>query len=400
VSRSQPLPILSIAFRVVLLLYLLFAFFYLVRNSDREQWDLSVYRLAGQAFLEGDNPYDLETLTGKAQGRTDLPFVYPPLTLWLFAPLALVDPNALYWAFLILKFVALFFLLFLWRRFFVRDLELDLFFWVCLLAFHGAIAMDIRSGNLSLFEYLGLWTAFAFLAKGRAAIFALLLPWVALFKLTPIFFLILLPIGNHPRKWALFLLSNLLFGSYLALNYFLYPDLFHSFLGNLEGVRLDPDNRGIHNPTLYSLVTETIGVNTFTKILASLLSLAILLITIGVCRTPRWKTESAPRLEILTFSSAFLLILPMSNVYSFVLGIPPLCHVLGGIANKPARWTACAVICLLGAQPLYLPGGSRFQIGIWDFYSVWVVFFVWLRQLCLLAERRKTAAPVDGETGV
>ena len=69
----------AVASRIVTLAvvaYAIGAIAYIGFSPDRFQWDFSVYYEAVRAFQSGQDPYELL-------------YVYPPVTLWIFAPFTL-----------------------------------------------------------------------------------------------------------------------------------------------------------------------------------------------------------------------------------------------------------------------------------------------------------------------
>jgi hypothetical protein len=107
-------------------------------------------------------------------------------------------------AYFLLKVVALAFLIGLWRSTFLGGSANLLFFVLLLFAFNRALDLDITAGNITVFEQLVLWGGFAAYLRGRIGWFCSAVLLVAMFKVTPILFLVLLllprPGGEAPRR--------------------------------------------------------------------------------------------------------------------------------------------------------------------------------------------------------
>ena len=161
----------------LLFLYCVGLVIHVAVHSDKLQWDFKVYYYAAKAYVAGLNPYDVKTLSEIAQDprilHLKLKFTYPLVTLLFFRLFLFVDYNTAFYLFLGLKCILLIGLICLWRKEFLK-IEADLlFYFFCLLAFNGAIYLDMRSGNICLLEQFVLWLAFYFLLRRRLLLFCL-----------------------------------------------------------------------------------------------------------------------------------------------------------------------------------------------------------------------------------
>src|SRR5262245_25675735 len=175
------------------------------RNAGN-QWDFRSYVTAVRVALSGADPYVPEHLAALA-GRITLPFLYPPCTLLLFLPLALLPLATAGTVWIVLKVAVLGALVLIWRRWFLRRMELLPIVLLAVFGWNGSAIWDLRSGNVSLFECGVLWSAFACFVSGRRALFAALVVLASCFKLTPAAFLLLLlvPTERHqpsPKTFA------------------------------------------------------------------------------------------------------------------------------------------------------------------------------------------------------
>jgi hypothetical protein len=87
-GRWSPSELTGVA---VLVIYLILVARELLPNSDAYQWDFRVYYAAAKAVTQGHDPYSLTNVEVAAEAR--LPYVYPPLTLWVFRPFAALPTS-------------------------------------------------------------------------------------------------------------------------------------------------------------------------------------------------------------------------------------------------------------------------------------------------------------------
>jgi alpha-1,2-mannosyltransferase len=190
-------------------------------RSQHVQWDLRAYHAAARAALAGLEPYSLADLTAAAGRPISLPFVYPPVGLVPFLPLAPLPFAAAGAVWLLLKLACLVTLVETFRRVFLPRTER---LWIALVAVFGGSAAaiwDLRSGNVALIETT-LWVAgLAAFARGRDGRAALLFALAALWKGWPAVFLLLLlaprEAGTARRRAALAGVAALAVAALLAL---------------------------------------------------------------------------------------------------------------------------------------------------------------------------------------
>jgi hypothetical protein len=175
---------------ILLVIYLITAARDVVPNSGAFQWDFRVYYAAAKAMAQGLDPYLLTNVQVVADAT--LPYVYPPPTLWVFRPFAALGFELAYVVYFLLKVMALALLIWLWRNTFLSGSTNLLFFVLLLFAFNRALNLDITAGNITVFEQLVLWAGFAAFLRERRGWFCAAVLFVAMFKITPILFLVLL----------------------------------------------------------------------------------------------------------------------------------------------------------------------------------------------------------------
>jgi alpha-1,2-mannosyltransferase len=319
---------------------------YRIVTNPGLQGDLRIYRAAAAAYAEGRNPYEAGALTG-ASGRTQaLPFVYPPVALPLLGPLLLFDYRTTYFLFFALKMAAVAALIFLWRRWLFRDdWSGACLYLLCALAYGQTIKMDLRAGNISVFEQLLIWAAALAFVRRRSWPFAALVAAAALFKLAAAGLLLLLLVDRERRNAAALLASMgglaLVHGVSAALR----PDLFEAFLRNAGAL----DDRGSVNPASLALIRD--GLERLPRspvhadgVIYGVWVLLVLSATLWAFRRHDFRSDRAGPL-FLGFL-AYALVAPRFKDYSYILLIPPSVYVVVSVLQGlGTRLLALALLC-------------------------------------------------------
>ena len=120
----------------------------IAREPQHFQLLFCTYYAAGQAFAQGLDPYDIDVLRALEPRIQGLPYVYPPLTLYLFLPLAMLPFYAAYLVYLGVKTACLIALIWIWHKWFLKRSPDGLFLLVCLMGFNFAIYWDFSAGNI------------------------------------------------------------------------------------------------------------------------------------------------------------------------------------------------------------------------------------------------------------
>jgi hypothetical protein len=274
----------------------------------------------------------------------------------------------------------------LWRRHFER-LEAN---WLTILyfvlAFNGALYTDLKAGNVSLFEQLGLWLAFAALLKGQYARFCLCVILVAQFKLTPLFFAVLLLFVPLRPQWKWLALCVAGFGAVFSLNYLLQPELLGQFFKSASG--LDEGNA-----STLSLMRDVLDRARGAGFAArshldelAFLGLAGVTALYSLAVAVRYRALAArdPKLLIYFACALFTVISPRMKVYSYILLLIPALHLL---RRLPAR-TVLPAASLLAVAVLFpqsgtlLLGATPFDI-LYHFLPLAAAFLVWAGYLAI-----------------
>ena len=200
----------AIGLPLLLLIYLLTLIMHLSAHHEQYQWDFRTHRMAAQVWADGENPYDPRVLDPKS--GTGFVYNYPPVTLLFYRLFTLVDYPTAFHIFLLIKCALLIGLVCFWKRVFLNQEGGALFYLFCLLVFNNVFFLDLIAGNINLLEQVFLWLGFYFFIQRRPGLFILCVILAASFKMTLTFFLVLLLLEDHPRKWHQFFIGVALFG--------------------------------------------------------------------------------------------------------------------------------------------------------------------------------------------
>lgn len=370
---------------------------HVARHPEVHGWDLRVYYDSARAYEAGLSPYDETARVGLPAGGGDedgsypaiadaLAFVYPPIAIHAFRPLARLDYLAAYRLWLLAKVVALVALAVLWARRFQAMEHSPLALLVLLLGFNAALVADLSSGNLSLFEQLALWSAFALLLSGRDAAFALAVAAIAQFRLAPAAFLGFLLVLRNPPRWRAFGLGLLATGALFALNG-LEPQLLAEFRGS--GLRLY--GRGRINPSSLALAQEAsaqlaaLGLRAgpwLAQALYGLIAATVAAVTLAVLWRRRGDLDRCTLPALLLGVSAYALGVPRLKGYSYVILLPPALYVVRRLSHR-ALVPVVAALALLPSRSS--PLGFTEALRLVGAYGPWitavVVFALLAREL-------------------
>jgi hypothetical protein len=211
----------------------------------------------------------------------------------------------------------------LWRRrLFPDDLSGACLYLLCALAYGQTLKMDVRAGNISVFEQLLIWTGVLALVCGRPWLCAALISLAALFKLTVAALLVLLVLDRERRHVAAMLAGLAGLSLVHGVSALVRPDLFSGFLRNAAAL----DERGHTNPSTLALIRDGLerlaggqAPAYMDEMVYGLVVLLIGLTTLSVARQDR----QPGYLECL----AYALAAPRFKDYSYILLIPPSVHV-------------------------------------------------------------------------
>jgi len=312
------------------------------------QGDLRIYVAAAEAWAAGRSPYEPGALVGPAGNRQELPFVYPPASLPLLRGLLVLDHRTTYFAYFVLKMAAVVALIALWRRrLFPDDLAGACLYLLCALGYGQTIKMDVRAGNVSVFEQLLVWTAALAFLRRRPWTYAALITAAAALKPINAVLLLLLLVDRGRRGRAAVAAGAAALALVHGLSAAVRPDLFAGFLRNAASL----DDRGNSNPASLALIRDALERLAAGKGPPHLdwivYGLVVLLVTAGLLPVARRYALTGDREGVIhAFFIAFALAAPRFKDYSYILLIPPsvtvVVRVLRGVAPRVA---ALVLLC-------------------------------------------------------
>ncbi|MCA9409874.1 MAG: DUF2029 domain-containing protein [Candidatus Omnitrophica bacterium] len=363
----------------------------LYREKERALWDFRTYYFAARAFQEGQSPYTLEALSEAAGAQITLPFLYPPFTLFVFLPFTSLHFWTAFQVYFLIKILSVALLFWIWFVFLKRDFDW-LFLPFALVAFNSAVPLDVAAGNISSFEQILLWSAFLFYIRGRLLPFCALVVFASLFKLTPLFFLLLL-FYSEDRKRIYFLVGSILaFGVILLSGYLLYPDLMVEFSQQVNQTLGDHESRGLWNPSTFALIRdgiyramtslgEKVGTQGAFK-LYSILGLGLSLCTFRVLRDSHFRSN-VPQAEknhyrICLLCLLYVLLVPRLQVYSYLVVIPAAFFFLKRWSGSMVYPLSLFFLMSLSARDVFFPGMKQFYDFFWDYSPLIVCAALWI----------------------
>jgi hypothetical protein len=356
------------------------------------QWDFHMFLGAARDFAAGHSPYR----------GVGLSFYHPPLLLHLYGLFAQMPEWLACTVWYGLKLAALAALFSVWNKHFVRIRYNAATITFLILAYNACIYSDLVAGNVSIFEELLIWLAFANLLKGRYWAFGLLLVLASQVKLTPIIFAVLLVVTPTKAQWRWFCTTV---GGFIALfscNYWLHPGLLREFFR----VSSQLDERGIQAPSLLALLRDVFErlnpVVTYESKLAELAYVAaagaISLGSLWLLIQYRKSAKVIDQRLIIGFACViFAIISPRFKAYTYILLLPPTLYLL-----QIAEWrrqVALAAAIIVGItvvpQPLsLLPVRLVFELFT-NYMTLFAAALVWGGYACVLYRATQPAVLGD-----
>lgn len=220
-------------FSIVLVTAYFFIIPYNLYKYDR-QWDFRTYYQAAAVHQDGGNPYNYDELANGASENIIVPYIYPPLATFLWKPFLIFDYSTSYYINYVLKLIALFYLILLWRKYFVcSKLYRALLLVLCVYAFKEALQVDIYSGNISIFEQALVWTGLLFFIKKKPVYFSVFILAASFIKFTSILLLLLLLLDNNRKSWLCLITFSLSLVVVHALSFIITPGLARGFIAGV-----------------------------------------------------------------------------------------------------------------------------------------------------------------------
>jgi hypothetical protein len=373
--------IAAIVVVALLLAYLITLLLHISAHEDKYLWDFNSHREAGKILASGSNPYDVDTHSPKA--RTRFLYTYPPLTLFFYRLFAIPDYKTAFHIFLIGKCLLLIGMVIFWQKAFLRTANGTLFYIFCLLAFNSAVFLDMIAGNINLVQQALLWLGFSFYIKGRYQFFCLFTLIAASFKMTPIFFLILMLLADDKNKYRYFFGAGAVFLAYLLAQYLIVPDLFAGFIKNALIVVGEKGEVVPSTNKLIAGLVDAIAKMTGSEPPPALATALFLIAAAGVTycsfnacmRLKRAALENRAILEVCMVCLVYALIHPRFKDYGYILLLVPSYYIIRNTAySKIAPFLFILVIM---SNRLMLPIAASIYDIAWTYYPLLVAYCVW-----------------------
>ncbi len=388
---------------VLLLAYFITLVLHISAQSDQYQWDFRTHRKAAEIFAAGSDPYDPHILLG----RKDASFLYtyPPFTLFFYALFSQTDYHTAFHIFLLVKCAVLIGLVIFWRWAFLGSAGDSLFFLFCLLAFNSAVFADLIAGNINLVEQMLLWIAFFFYLKQRLIYFCVFVLLAASFKMTPIFFVVLLLTSDHPKKFHYFGWAAAIFLAYLIVQYLIYPDMFTGFVRNAltvvgESGAVGPSTEKFIKE-LFTLLSQLFGPLPPAVISVVVLGVSALIIFLSAKAyflLKRSQSDNPDREKLVLFlvCLVYALIHPRLKDYAYMLLIVPSYFIM-----KTTRLTKAFpfifVLSILAAPHLMLPGFDILSALVWKYFPLMIAYIIWGLYLYEIFAAAKIEIPMSSD---
>jgi hypothetical protein len=337
---------------------------FVVRLTLNRPWDTETYWLAASAAIAGLNPYDLGDLSRLAHRAVGMPFLYPPATIVLFAPLTLLSvlQAAELWA--VAKVALLFGLFRIWQSRFLNKVSPILVLAVLVFGYNAAAVWDLKTGNIAALEALLLWAAFGAYVGGRRAEFAAWVVAASLFKLLPIAFLLLLLApsrsGRRDRKlalralaaWAIVVFLPVLVGPAWARDYV------HQLPGDRPWGTACPSALGLIDMLLGERATPLLAPSWRAIAIWAGYALALIAFSIPTMRRLWRRGDDAER--VMAAVILFVLLTPRTMAYSYLLALAPSLALGAPVLRRLGGFFAVGGVLM--AQALLAPV-LRFDYG-------------------------------------
>jgi hypothetical protein len=348
------------------------------------QWDFKVYYYGAALDASGGNPYNHTALKRYSGAEGILPYLYPPVVLYIFRIFTVLPFNVANILWVCLKAACLMLLLYIWCRKFLNKEKCWLVFLFAFFAFGSALFLDFKAGNIAVIIQLLLWSGFYLLLNDKPILFCLMIIAASLFKLTPILFLILLPLIIGRRGFKYLISGFLGFVLIMMVDYFAE----HADFMNWLKVLAMPEERGAaFNPTFLAFSKDIGRILRHTllgKIVPSgfpwMIYLAMIaIIAFIVFRYIPWqkfRTAKHGRIEMIYMSCfIYAMIMPRFKTYSLILLIPPALYVIRKYSGK-LYFPLMIILVSLSTRP---PLPKLYLVDLfWTYYPLLIIYALWL----------------------
>lgn len=290
------------------------------------QGDLLAYRYAGEAAVQGLDPYVPENLA-RVAGRRIYPFVYPPITLLPCMAIADLPLKAVKYTWMWSKIAVLGLLILGWSRLLDRRIMLLPLGLAAVFGWNSSAQWDLTTGNITIVEAAVVWLAMSAYMRGSRWLFSILVVGIALFKIAPAAFLLLLLVPTQkqhpsPRLFAASAIAVLLL---IAVPMLVGPAAHFRFFWRAIPNWTVP---GVDNPSLIGFATTTaamlplhgIAPARFGVIVWVLFCVGLLVASAPLLRDCYRSRDAKTWAMVAVF--LYILIMPRPMAYGFVMLTP------------------------------------------------------------------------------
>ena len=205
-------------------------------NADHIFWDFEVYKCAAEFFINNQNPYDL--ITNCSPSKKQFIYNYPPLTLFLAIPFALINflSAKVIWGLLLIFFLFIF--VNFQRKLFQTKLHYLLYFIIIFFSLDKTIIYSFFTGNLSFILQILLACSFYFLSKNKFNIFFLIICFISCFKFYFIIFVLCPILLDKYKYFKQVVLTFIFVAVFYLFNYLYNPELFNNWILNIYKISI------------------------------------------------------------------------------------------------------------------------------------------------------------------
>ncbi len=362
------------------------------------QWDFQTYYYAARTQAAGLDPYNVDQVNEVAQHEVLHPFLYPPVTLYLFRIFALLPFAIAYELWLAFKLILLAILFIVWQRRFLANEPPWLLALFYIFAFGAALNLDLRAGNVSLIEQTLLWLGLACLLSRRLIWFCILVLASSFFKWTPAAFLGLLLFTDEGKKWLYFVGSSVCFAGSVGLNYLINPRGLHHFVTAAAaheegGVRANPSTLELMKFLFGSVKRFGLSDATISLLAHAAFAVIALIVAAVTLRylVPLYRRHKLSIVYLIyTSCLAYAVIMPRFKLYSFILLLPAAYYIARKVFKPNPFWLS-AILISLSIDPR-LPWRSLLK-ELWWYYPLLVAFALWVIWMVHLRGLTNTTSP-------
>lgn len=207
-------------------------------RPEYRQGDFHTYYTAAETWAQGESPYVIENLRETANARIRFPFLYPPITLPFFKLFTYLPFEWAARVWVLLKLCVLAGLIWIWRRFFIQDVDPLILAVLLVFGFNHALAKDFLGGNLTVVMDVLIWGGLACMLRSRPVWGAAIIAVAASVKLTPIL-LIIIPLlfdFRDRRNWIAVSVGAAVFAGLILAPYLVWPETFMAFRDQTGGM--------------------------------------------------------------------------------------------------------------------------------------------------------------------